>query len=152
MQSSGENCIHAFTNACTTLCIFLQAMHTGSYLSTETFSPFLWWGKGAQKTLPCFSSVAVLQQRCKLQACNLHASGVSLDRCSRWTFREARWKCTPCKTDWRVIFSNSCNVREGCTAAYMMGQGWQLKAPNLELSILVRRRPSCEERGGCWEV
>lgn len=51
---------------------FLQLMQTGSYLSTETFSPFLWWGRGAQKTLPCFSSVASFAT--KMQAAGVQSS------------------------------------------------------------------------------
>lgn len=96
---------------------FLQVMQIGSYLSTETFSPFLWWGRGAQKTLPGFSSVASFAT--KMQAAGVQSSckwSFSWPR-QQMDFQGIQMEMHALQSRLESDFSPSCNVREGCAAA-----------------------------------
>lgn len=154
MQLHPEKCMHALQNACTASCIF-ATNRSRSLTSRLRHFPLCFDGGGEHKRL-CLASLLelVLQQRCKLQALNLHATGVFLTRCSSSPCSGGPCNCTLCRAACSaggfLPPCLQCWGRLCCT--YMMGQGWQLAAPNLELGGAVRRRAADGRRTALWEL
>lgn len=112
-------------------------------------SPLLWWGGGeAQKTLPSFSLPPSIALALELQRLAwvfffffaTKMQNTSLDLHALGAFLRPERAC-PCKERWYKCTAPAAVGKTGNSAialqrilrsTYMMGQGWQLKAPNLD--------------------